>query len=213
MASGSSRAEGKLRSRGCTSFQLGHLAWDLRSGDKEEIQRKQTNQLASGWGQWEEENKDLKAMVTPKHFPREQPSLKVQFGKWVERNRKLPLSKANVEVNREIIISPLGIEASLVLHYLDSPTKLEGCFLGFTSRREKPQDSSVLACRAQVPRGSALARAAPPRYQPASSLLSTGTAGSQDGLSWGLGGAGTCPSSSKAGNFPTALSLASRKPR
>lgn len=145
-ASGSSRAEGKLRSRGCTSFQLGHLAWDLRSGDKEEIQRKQTNQLASGWGQWEEENKDLKAMVTPKHFPREQPSLKVQFGKWVERNRKLPLSKANVEVNREIIISPLGIEASLVLHYLDGPTKLEGCFLGFTSRREKPQDSSVLAC-------------------------------------------------------------------
>lgn len=80
---GSWRAGGKLDSRG---FQLGHLARDLRSGDKEEIQKEQTHWPAVGWGRgWEEENKDLKAMVTPKHFLREQPSLKVQFGKWVER--------------------------------------------------------------------------------------------------------------------------------
>lgn len=64
---------------------------------------KKTNQPTGlgGWGQWEEENKDLKATVTPKHFPREQPSLKVQFSKWVERKRKVLLSKANVEVSKQ----------------------------------------------------------------------------------------------------------------
>lgn len=85
-APGSLKAEGKLDSGG---FQLGHLAWDLRSGDKEEIQKEQTHWFV-GRG-WEEENKDLKAMVTPKHFLREPPSLKVQFGKWVERKWKILL--------------------------------------------------------------------------------------------------------------------------
>lgn len=80
-APGSWRAEGKLDSG---SFQLGHLAGDLKSGDKEEIQEEQTH-WEVGERQWEEENKDLQAMVTPKHFLREQLSLKVQFGKWVER--------------------------------------------------------------------------------------------------------------------------------
>lgn len=44
------RAEGQLDSRGRTGFPLGHLARDLRSGDKEEIQRRPTNEPALGGG-------------------------------------------------------------------------------------------------------------------------------------------------------------------
>lgn len=105
------------------------------------------------------------ALVTPKHFPREQQSLKVQFGEWVERRIKFLFSKASVEVSRKIIISPSGNATSSVWCSQDGPTNFRGCIQVSISGegKEKAPPSWPVSRRAK--------RSHPPEVKPSSQCV------------------------------------------